>query len=60
MTRSASASSERRHVHHTDFSQASVLFNPNAGEEKKKSKGGRQRGGDGWKRGKLSGESEAD
>lgn len=56
---SASASSERRRVHHRDFSQASVLFNPKAGEEKEEG-GGRQRGGDRWKRGELSGESEAD
>lgn len=45
MTRSPSASSERRCVHHGDFSQASVLFNPKAEEEKKK------KGGDGWKGG---------
>lgn len=49
MTRSPSASSERRRVHHGDFSQASVLFNPDAGVEKKKSEGGRRRGGDGWR-----------
>lgn len=62
MTRSPSASSQRRRVHHSDFSQASVLFNPNAGEGKKEKekKGGRQRGRDGWKRGELTGESEAD
>lgn len=62
MTRSPSASSERRRVHRSDFSQASVLFNPNAGEGKKEreKKGGRQRGRDGWKRGELTGESEAD
>lgn len=62
MTRTQSASSERRRVHHRDFSQASVLFNPKVGEEKKKKtkKGGRQRGGDRWKKGELTGESEAD
>lgn len=38
------------------------MFNPNAGEGKKEreKKGGRQRGRDGWKRGELTGESEAD
>lgn len=65
MTRSPSASSERRRVHHSDFSQASVLFHPKAGEGRKKreKKGGRQRASeqymDGWKREELTGESEA-
>lgn len=54
MTRSPSASSERRYVHHRNDSPASVWFNPKAGEEK------RRRGGDRWKGGKLTGESEAD
>lgn len=39
MTRSPSASSERRCVHHRDFSQASVLFNPKAGEEEEEEGG---------------------
>lgn len=50
MTRSPSASSERRRVHHSDFPQASVLFHPKAGEGKKEreKKAGRQRANDRW------------
>ena len=43
MTRSTSASSEPRRVHHKDFSQASLLFNLKSGRGEEEGEGAADR-----------------